>query len=324
MQLFLNENTESDRKAWAWTPRNEARVADIHFVLDELKEWWPVTARQVYYRLISHSFDKRDHWLWKGNRVDIYRGIIRTLKWMRIDKRISWDTITDEHRILTGKLGFENPDEFIKQEVYHFLRGYDRCMAQKQDRYIELWIEKAALLHILQPIADEFCRRVVVCKGYGSITFQTQFYERATRALGYDQKPTVLYFGDWDPSGVNMIHAAMQTLSDELGLWGVEYYRRGINPEHFEFTPADPIAIKASDTRAKRFVRQHGATAYELDALHPKKLQQIARQSIEHFTDMDAYENNKNQEMYDREDILALKHEVYQYVYEQAETLGLM
>jgi hypothetical protein len=45
-------------------------------------------------------------------------------------------------------------------------------MAQKQGNYIEIWIEKAALLHIVKPVADDFCRRVVVCRGYNSITFQ--------------------------------------------------------------------------------------------------------------------------------------------------------
>ena len=65
-------------------------------------------------------------------------------------------------------------------------------MAQKQENYIEIWIEKAALLHIVEPIADDFCRRVTVCKGYNSITFQAEFYKRAQEALGFDQQPVVL------------------------------------------------------------------------------------------------------------------------------------
>ncbi len=74
-----------------------------------------------------------------------------------------------------------------------------------------------------------------------------------------DQQPIVLYFGDWDPSGVNMIYAAMQTLTDELDLDMVRYIRAGINPEHFSEIQADPVPINADDTRAKRFVDQHGA-----------------------------------------------------------------
>ena len=65
-QLELNEITRSDRK-WAWTNRNLARADDIRSAMDELRQWWPMTARQIYYRLISSNAVKRDHWLWKNN-----------------------------------------------------------------------------------------------------------------------------------------------------------------------------------------------------------------------------------------------------------------
>jgi hypothetical protein len=281
---------------------------------DLLAEWWPMTARQVYYRIISSDAVKHDHWYWNGERVDIYKAIVRTLKWMRIDDKLPWTAITDEHRSTTPKIGFTDVRQFVDQEMRTFLEGYGRCMAQKQERYIEIWIEKAALLHIVKPIADEFCRRVVVCRGFNSITFQTMFYDRATEAIGMDQQPTVLYFGDWDPSGVNMTYAAMQTLTDELDLYGVEYYRAGINPEHFEMIAADPVPIKPGDTRSKRFVEQYGPTAYELDAFHPRQLQELVRKSIVEFTDMTEYDENEAKEKNDFEHIYLLKHKVKKYM----------
>ncbi|MDA9762207.1 hypothetical protein N9C84_03960 [Desulfobacterales bacterium] len=323
-KLLLNDDTLSNRNPWSWTLRNKKRAADIISVIDELKRWWPVTERQLYYRLISHNLDAQDHWRWKGKAVDVYRAIGRTLKWMRIDEMIKWNVITDEHRALTPKLGFEDTQDFIEQELCGFLTGYNRCMAQKQERYLELWIEKAALLHIIKPIADSFCRRIVVCRGYNSVTFQANFYTRAQEALGMDQTPTVLYFGDWDPSGVNMIYAAMQTLAEELDLWGVEYYRCGINPDQFKDTPAQPVPIKSNDTRSKRFIEQHGSTAYELDALHPEKLQELARNSIEAFTDMDAYNQNKEKEVDDLGALEVLRDDIQGFAYEEAEARGLI
>ena len=67
-ELALNKETRSDRK-WSWTNRNEARAADILHVADELRRWWPLTARQIYYRLISSGAVKLDHWYWKGKQV---------------------------------------------------------------------------------------------------------------------------------------------------------------------------------------------------------------------------------------------------------------
>lgn len=312
--LTLNKKTLSDRKKWSWTKRNESRANDIIFVAKELRRWWPMSVRQIYYRLISSGRTKQSHWLWKNKQVDIYQALVRTLKWMRIDERLPWNAITDEHRLTTLKVGFTDTDEFIDSELDNFLSGYARCSAQKQVNYIEVWIEKAALLHIIKPIVDSFCRRVVVCRGYNSVTFQSEFYNRAIDNIGYDQKPVVLYLGDWDPAGVNMIYAAMQTLQKELYLTHVDYYRVGINPEHFDMILADPVPIKPKDTRAKRFIKNHGSTAYELDALHPEQLQQLVKDAIVKFTNMTAYEENLRQEKKDHGTIDELKYDVMDFI----------
>ena len=317
-KLELNEITRSDRK-WTWSNRNLARADDIRSAMDELRRWWPMTARQIYYRLISSDAVKQDHWHWKGKQVDIYKAVGRTLKWMRIDEKLPWSAITDEHRVTTPKIGFTDIREFLDYEMDNFLEGYARCMAQKQENYIEVWIEKATLLHILKPVVDKFCRRVVVCRGFNSITFQTMFYNRALEAIGMGQQPIVLYFGDWDPSGVNMIHAAMQTLTDELELYMVKYYRAGINPEHFERIPADPVPLKYSDSRSRRFIEQYGPRAYELDAFHPEQLQQLMYDSIVEFTDMSEYDSNEKKEEIDMQAINNLKNDVRDYI----ETLNI-
>ncbi len=96
-ELILNETTRSDRK-WAWTKRNIARADDVRSAMDELRRWWPMTARQIYYRLISSDAVKQDHWRWKGRQVDIYTALGRTLKWMRIDDKLPWNSIIDDHR----------------------------------------------------------------------------------------------------------------------------------------------------------------------------------------------------------------------------------
>jgi hypothetical protein len=52
-----------------------------------------------------------------------------------------------------------------------------------------------------------------------------------------------------------MIYAAMQTLTDELGLDMVRYIRAGINPEHFSEIQADPVPINADDTRSEKSIQ---------------------------------------------------------------------
>lgn len=327
MQLILNEQTRSKRKG-SWTKEKIVRSGDIKAVIDELKDYWPLTVRQVYYRLISSKCLSNPHWLNKGKQKgkplkDYYAALKPILKWMRIDDYIPFESITDEHRILTQKLGFSNARDFIDNRVGALRIGYDRCNAQKQERHIEIWIEKATLLHIIEPVADEFCRRVMVARGYDSITFQERFYHRAAEALNLGMIPTVLYFGDWDPSGVNMIYAAIQTLTDELGMFGVEYYRCGINPKHFSMIDADPVPIKPKDTRSKKFIKEHGPTAYELDAFHPEQLKILVRDSIKSFTDMINYRANVAFEQIDRRKIALWRVRVSSYAQEVADELGI-
>ena len=316
--LKLDSDTRSDRREWRWTDTNTARAKDVSAVCNELSEYWPLTERQLYYRLISGKMINQPHWHKYGKtenpRVDVYSTIQPLLKWMRIDERLPWHAISDETRVLTGKRGYDSVEEFIQSEMRWMLNGYSRCVAQDQEYHIEIWIEKQALLNIVEPVADEYCRRVLCCKGYNSVTFQAAYYNRTMEALNQGLKPVVLYFGDWDPSGVNMIYAAIQTLTDEFGLFNVEFHRCGINPEHFEMLEADPVPLKDSDSRSKQFIEQHGSTCYELDAFHPVQLQKLLRESIELFTDMNAISCNLEIQTRDRKLISELRSDVQEYV----------
>jgi hypothetical protein len=313
-RIILDLDTKTKRQPWRWTKLKEARASDVLGIAYALQEYWPVTERQLYYRLISSNLINQDHWHKDGDpskeKPDVYNALSPLLKWMRIDEILPWDVITDEHRILTPKPGFTDIEAFVDQELQYFLEGYEKCLAQKQEHYIEVWIEKAALYRIVEPIVSKYCRRLVVCKGYNSVTFQADFYRRAQEALNLGQKPVVLYFGDWDPSGTNMIYAAVQTLEDELGLVEVDYWRCGINPKHFDSIPADPVPIKPSDKRSKRFIELYGKTCYELDAFHPRDLQTIVEDSILTFTNVDVAVELQKQEGQDRIKLAGVKQQI--------------
>jgi hypothetical protein len=318
-RLELDDN-RTKRREWKWNNMQKARAKDILQILDEMKKYQPLTERQLYYRLISSSLIEQNHWYKHGNpakgKPDIYQALGPLLKWMRIDGWLNWDCITDEHRILTPKVGFTDDAEFVKSEMCHFLQGYTKCRAHKQPYYIEVWIEKHALLNIVKPVANKFCRRVMCCKGYGSVTFQGDFYYRVHEAIMRGQRPVVLYFGDYDPSGVDMIYRAIQTLQDELELSGVDFYRCGINPNQFEFLNANPVPVKKTDKRAKSFVEKYGETCYELDAFHPMQLQNLVRDSIIEFTDKDILEEDLANEEADQRVLADLKAEVRETVRE--------
>ncbi|MBU4232761.1 MAG: hypothetical protein KKD99_12305 [Proteobacteria bacterium] len=317
-KLELNAATRSKRRAWSWTALNVNRREDVLSIFNGLKKYWPLTERQAFYRLLSSRAVSQAHWHRFSDparpRVDVYDALGKLLKWTRIDEFLPWEAIIDETRILTQKVGHASAQDFIYSELDHMLRGYSRCLASDQAKHIEVWIEKQALLRLVEPVADKYCRRVLCCKGYNSISFQSDFYHRMEDVKAAGLQPVVLYFGDWDPSGVDMLYTAMQTLGDELGLTGVDYYRCGINPEHFAGLEADPVPLKETDSRAKKFIRQHGRTCYELDALHPEELKNLVENHIRRFTDIDKVMCNYQTQGEERNFINNLKSKITDFV----------
>lgn len=280
-------------------------------VTEDLKDYWPLTLRQIYYRLVAAGHIQ--------NNRSQYNMLSKLLKWMRIDDRLPWDVLEDRSRRMSGKRGFESVETFLDQEMDNFLQGYTRCLVQGQDKYIEVWVEKDALMRLFEQTVYPYCMRSVVCKGYQSVTFIADFYKRAEDAIMKGQKPVVLYFGDLDPSGVQMLEATVETLEDELDLYGVEFKRVGLNPEHIRLynLPSDPDAAKVTDPRYRQYAAKYGTVAVELDAVHPAQLKKMIKKAVESELDMDLFEAQKEKEEGDEEFIENLRDEVMDFVEEK-------
>jgi hypothetical protein len=303
------------RRKWSWTPLQEERADMVLKVAEDLKPYWPLTLRQIYYRLVAAQVIE--------NSRSNYTMLSKLVKWMRIDDRLPWRALEDRSRRVSSKRGFESVTEFVEQEVDSFLTGYSRCLVQNQGKYIEVWSEKDALMSVFEKTVYPYCIRAVVCKGYQSITFIADFYKRAEQAIMKGQQPVVLYFGDLDPSGVQMLEATIETLQDELDLYGVEFKRVALNPEHIERyqLPSDPEAAKVTDPRYKKYVEKYGTVAVELDAVHPETLQTLVKAAIQSELDMDLFEAQKDQEVEDEDVVENLRDEVIEFIEEKVGNL---
>ena len=293
------------RRRWSWTGLQENRAENVKMVTEELRSYWPLTLRQIYYQLVSKGHIK--------NTRSQYNMLSKLIKWMRIDEKLPWGALEDRSRTLTNKRGYDNLGHFINTEMFNFLYGYTRCLIQNQGKHIEVWTEKDALLRIFKGVVYPYCIRAVVCRGYSSVTFIADFYTRAEKAIMQGKKPVVLYFGDLDPSGIQMLEATKETLEDELELYGVEFKRIGLNPEHIEQynLPADPTAAKKTDPRYGKYVEQYGAVAVELDALHPATLKAMIKRSIESEIDMADFVEQQFQEHEDKNQLNDIRDKVY-------------
>ncbi len=280
-------------------------------ILKDLEKYKPLTLRQIYYQMVAQEYIE--------NKKSQYGMLSGLLKHARIDRYVSWDDIEDRVRVFHDLRGFDDREQFTDQELRDFLNGYRRDLLQSQDKHIEIWIEKDALSSLFTRVARSYTVPVIVCRGFSSVSFLNDFKNRAMYYDSLDRTVTMLYFGDFDPSGVEMLNSMRITLKEELNVVNVEFKRIALLKEDiFDYKlPHNPDALKKSDTRAKKHIDSYGELAVELDALHPSILEERAKTAIEN--ELDAKLFNAEVEIYkaEFEKLSALKQDVEKFFHEQ-------
>lgn len=271
------------RRIFTWTDKQFDKLNKVTTVLKEFEKYKPLTLRQVYYQLVGKGFIE--------NKVSEYTMLSGLLKHARIDGYVSWGDIEDRVRAFHDLTGWGNSQMFIKKSLEHFLSGYDRDLMQTQDKYIEVWIEKDALSTIFTGIAKRYTIPVVVCRGFSSASFLNDFKNRVENHAKNNKSTLMLYFGDFDPSGMAMMPAMETTLKEEFKVSGIELKRIALSEAdiHKYKLPHDARALKKTDTRAKKHLEQFGALAVELDALRPDVLEEKIKKAIEKELNITAF-----------------------------------
>jgi hypothetical protein len=171
----------------------------------------------------------------------------------RKDGRIPWDAIADETRRSVANFSgdYLSPEGYIRKLIYGDLDTlHERYVPEilykwyRQPNYVEVWLEKTALLSTFRNFLKDRHVRVVPNRGYTSWAFgyenfkrpdhmsQEPYYEVINGELVrmYREKQIhILYFGDYDPSGSDMD----RFLNGEI----VDYFTRYFGLEdivHFE------------------------------------------------------------------------------------------
>jgi len=288
-----------------WTEDKSSLLTRVQAVLEDLNGYWPLTLRQVYYQLVAAGDI--------ANRRSTYQKLSRVLVQARLENHVTWGAIEDRARSILNSAGWTDAADFITDQTERYLEGYRRDLLRGQEHALEVWVEKDALSHVCYRAAFPYCVPVVVARGFSSVSYLNDAAERI-RANGRRGKGTViLYFGDLDPSGYEMLPAMMFTLQDEMGLEGwVQGLRCALTPEQVEQhgLPTNPDALKLTDTRAKKYIERFGNLAVELDALRPDALEGLVRGSIESWLDLGRLQADQKAQASERKSLGRLRKKV--------------
>jgi hypothetical protein len=196
----------------------------INCIISVLKDYksqgYILTLRQLYYQLVSKNIMPNDN--------ICYSKLSSLLDDCRYSGVVDWDSIEDRGRVPYTPY-FENS---VKEALQRTIDCYKLDKRLGQDVYVELWSEKDAISNILKETVKDYTLTVGINKGFASSTAMYNAYMRFMPMMLEGKKVVVLYAGDHDPSGLDMVRDIRERLeyfmskgSYKTKLWD-EYIQR--------------------------------------------------------------------------------------------------
>ena len=279
-QLFIDKDFRS---------ASLTRIKQINGIVEEYQEMgYTLTLRQLYYQLVSRDIIP--------NKQNEYDKLCTLVSDARRAGLIDWDAIEDRTRYLRGWPKYKNPSDAIRRAA----RNYCIDLWEGQPCYVEVWVEKDALVDIVQHACSTYRVPFFSCRGFMS---DSETYKAGLRMREmYDSGKEIvfLHLGDHDPSGLDMSRDILERVELFGDLSGkINFHRIALNMDQIEELQPPPNPAKKTDTRYKKYREKYGAESWELDALDPATLQSIIEHSIEQYIDIPMFQKRKEQE--DRE-----------------------
>jgi hypothetical protein len=144
-------------------------------------------------------------------------------------------------------------------------------------------VEKQALAGVLGPIARKHHITLMVNKGYSSASAMKASAERMIAASPLESS-IVLYLGDHDPSGNDMVRDVRDRL-EEFRVPYLEVRKLALTRAQIDQFDPPPNPAKITDSRAAAYIAEHGEFSWELDALPPRELNRLVEKAIDQVVD---------------------------------------
>jgi hypothetical protein len=255
-----------------------AMVRQANAIIDELRAMgYTLTLRQLYYQLVARDIIP--------NRQTEYKRLGDILNDARLGGYVDWDAIEDRTRNLQGVNHWKDPSEIMGSAAQSF--RIDKWA--DQDYHVEVWVEKDALVGVL----EKACRPLDVnwfsCRGY---TSQSELYGAGKRLQYYARKgqtPVIIHLGDHDPSGKDMT----RDIEERLMMFAERYVkveRIALNMDQIDEYSPPPNPAKVTDSRFEKYAEEFGEESWELDALNPRILDDLITRTVVQYLDQDRWD----------------------------------
>lgn len=284
-----------------FSPGSQAIIVDALKIIREYQEQgFTLTLRQLYYQFVARDL--------LANKQSEYKRLGSIIKDARLAGYIPWEAIEDRTRFVRANSHWERPLDILEsaRDSYAVDKWADQPCRP------EVWIEKDALIGVIEPVCQRLDVPYFSCRGYTSQSEQWRAGQRFKRTIDRKQKPIVFHLGDHDPSGIDMTwdnwkrlnlfqnfewkdvtayyekHEAFQR--SEFRGCEVTVDRLALNMDQIEEHDPPPNPAKFTDSRVVSYVRVYGEKAWELDALDPVTLSGLIEAAVLQVRDDDLWQ----------------------------------
>lgn len=238
---------------------------------------YAMTLRQLHYQFVTKNL--------YPNSKQSYDALKDAVSDGRLAGLISWTGIEDRTRNLKDRRQFVSVEDMLqkmRKSEYHI------DLWANQHVRVELWDEKEALAGVLEPVCYKESIPFFACRGYTSQSEQWRAGQRFAGYIAKGQRPVVIYVGDHDPSGLDMVEDHRRRLEMFAGV-PIHVHHLALTMEQIHRYSPPPNYAKTTDARYKKYRRQWGEHSWELDALPPDVLQKLVRDTIAKYRDEAAW-----------------------------------
>lgn len=307
-------------------------IGKANEILDDYAaQGYDLTLRQLYYQFVARGII--------ANKDTEYKRLGSIINDARLAGLVDWDRITDRTRNLRVLPHWDSPTSILSACA----EQYRNSRWDGQPNYVEVWVEKDALVGVLQVACEPLDVPYFSCRGY---TSQSEVWGASQRLLAKvreGKRVHIIHLGDHDPSGIDMTRDIMDRLTNFLqhhimqdfyesrpkvpkskrtDEWAraevtilseettydspVTVNRIALNMSQVEQYNPPPNPAKLSDSRARGYVDNYGDESWELDALEPRVITDLIQDAVFGLRDVDLWDEAAKKEEREKSEIKAV------------------
>jgi hypothetical protein len=244
------------------------------------------------------------------------RTVGRLLVEMRRSGDIPYEWLADATRWMRKPTTYSSMEQALRRTA----ETYRRALWDDTPAVVEVWLEKDALAGVLVDVTAEWDVPLMVTRGYPSMSFLHSAALAINDRVDDEQLTRIYYFGDHDPSGVDIDRAIVQGIGESLLAitdrtnitpadafdLTADFTRVAVTPNLVEQLGLQGRPTKTGDHRGKAWAAAGRGDSVEVDAIPATTLRAMARHMIERHVDTDRLTILRTVEEEERRGLLAI------------------